>query len=303
MSLTRPILNTWLRLTEKPHLARAKTPEVLRRSLEIKARLSFRAPRGSRFRCDTLEGVAVEWVSGPDVRDEDAPLVLYFHGGGYIFGSSRTHRAMLAQISALTGLPCCLPSYSKAPEDPFPRALEEVLRIYQALSDRPGGLVLGGDSAGGGMALAVLAEVLRRGWEKPVGVFAFSPVTDLAFTGESIARNAKRDVMLPAFRAGELAGMYLNGHDPRDPRASPLYADFTGAPPVWVAAGDTEILLDDTRRIAELLRQTGADVQEVIEHDLPHVWPLFHNLLPEARATLRALARWITDLSPRQGDS
>ncbi len=93
--------------------------------------------------------------------------------------------------------------------------------------------------------------------------------------------------------------MYLAGADAKDPRASPLYADFTGGPPVWICAGDTEILLDDTRRMAERLKAQGVPVDLRIEHDLPHVWPYFQGLMPEAMVTLREIAGWVSSLSPR----
>jgi acetyl esterase/lipase len=157
-------------------------------------------------------------------------------------------------------------------------------------------VILGGDSAGGGLALALLGEVLRQGLPVPRGCFALSPLTDLTFSGQSLRSNAASDVMLPAGRAAEMAQIYLQGATADDPRASPLFADFTGAPPVWLCAGDTEILLDDTRRMAARLRAQGATVTEIIEHDLPHVWPYFHTLLPEARETLHALAAWIRSL-------
>jgi acetyl esterase/lipase len=143
------------------------------------------------------------------------------------------------------------------------------------------------------LAFALLAEILKHGLKKPLGCFAFSPLTDIGFSGDSVARNARVDVVLPVERTSEIAEMYLQGAPARDPRASPLFAQFSGAPPVWIAAGTTEILLDDTRRMATHLREAGIDTTEVIEEDLPHVWPIFHNLLPEAEATLKKLADWI----------
>lgn len=292
MSFMRRLLNLCLRLFERPHLARAKTPAKLRQSFERKARFWFRAPRGSTFRTEIIDGVPIVWAGGQDVR-ETGPIVLYFHGGGYVFGSARTHRAMLARLSQLTGLRACLADYRLAPENAFPAALEDALSVYIELAARPGGVIIGGDSAGGGLACALLAEILRHGLKKPLGCFAFSPLTDIGFSGDSVARNAKSDVVLPVERVGEMAEMYLQGAPVRDPRASPLFAPFSGAPPVWIAAGSTEILLDDTRRMATHLREAGIDVTEVIEEDLPHVWPIFHNLLPEAQETLKQVANWI----------
>lgn len=296
MSLRGRLLNLQLRFFEKPHLARARDPAEIRAGFETKARLFFHGPRGSRFEPGRLADVPVTWAIGPGVTREAGPVLLYFHGGGYVFGSPATHRAMLARLSHLTGLPACLPDYRKAPEHGFPDAVEDGLAVLNALGPHPGGVILGGDSAGGGLALAVLAEARRRGGPPPRAAFAFSPLTDLTFSGASLAQNAQTDVMLPAARTGEMAKMYLQGADPRDPRASPLFADFTGAGPVWICAGDTEILLDDTRRMATALRAQGVAVTEVIERDLPHVWPLFQWLLPEAGATLRDLAGWIRSL-------
>ena len=147
--------------------------------------------------------------------------------------------------------------------------------------------------------LSLLAEIAKHGLKKPIGCFAFSPLTDIGFTGESVEQNGKSDVVLPMERIDDMAEMYLQGANPRDPRASPLFAAFDGGVPVWIAVGTTEILLDDTQRMAAHLRHSGADVTEVIEDDLPHVWPIFHNLLPEAVTTLKQVATWINSRSGR----
>ncbi len=302
MSLRLRLLNLFLRWLEKPFLRRVEDPVALRESFERKARVWFRPPRGSRFVDAELGSIPVHWARGPGpgaVRADDGPVILYLHGGGYVFGSPRTHRAMAARLSALTGWPVCLPDYRLAPEHPFPAALEDALAAYTALAGRGRGIVIGGDSAGGGLALALMAEVRRRGLAPPLGCFAFSPLTDLTYSGPSLTANADTDVMLPADRAGELAQMYLQGAAADDPRASPLFADFAGAPPVWLTAGDGEILLDDTRRMADRLRAAQVPVVEGIAPGVPHAWPLFQGLVPEADETLEAVAGWINSLSRR----
>ncbi|WP_317056759.1 alpha/beta hydrolase [Roseovarius rhodophyticola] len=299
MSLARPILNAWLRWTEKSFLARAEDPLEVRRSFETKARFYFHAPFGTRYSHDKIGGRDVQWARARGVSKDGAPLLLYFHGGAYVFGSPNTHRAMLARLSADTGLPACLPTYRLAPEHPFPAALEDAVSVYRAAMERPGGVILGGDSAGGGLVLALQAEICKLGLPNPLGTFAFSPLTDMTYSGESFVSQADADVILPAERAQESADFYLNGADPKTPGASPLFAEFAGAAPVWMCVGDTEILLDDTRRMTKHLRAQRVEVTELIEHDLPHVWPLFHNLLPEARNTLRDLAQWVRSLSNR----
>ena len=303
MSLAARGLNLWLRWTEKRALAGSTDPVRLRRALDRKTRLFFHAPRGTVFEERPVGGRPATHLRARGMKQEDGPLILYLHGGGYVFGSPRTHRAMLAKLSQLTGLPACLPDYRKGPEHAFPAAVTDALAAYRAVSGHPGGVVLGGDSAGGGLALALLLEILRLELPRPRGVILFSPLTDLTFSGPSFTVNAAVDVMVPAERAEDLTELYLQGQDRAAPLASPLFGDFTGAPPVWAVAGDTEILRDDTTRLAERLRAQRVEVTCKIEHDLPHVWPLFHNLLPEARTTLQAVAAWITALSPRPADN
>ncbi len=305
MTLRLRLLNVFLRAFEKGHLAREPDPAKLRRSFELKARLFFRPPRGARFKALSLGGVPALDARGAGVTGDGAGVILYFHGGGYVMGSPRTHRAMMAQLSGLTGRAAILPDYRKAPEHAFPGAVEDALDCYRALSESHGAasIVIGGDSAGGGLALALLGEILRLELPRPAGVFTFSPLTDVTFSGPSFSANAQADVMLPAARARDMEQHYLAGADPRDPRASPLFAAFKGAPPVWICAGTTEILLDDTRRMAAHLREEGVQVQEVIAPGLPHVWPIFQTTLPEGRETLREVARWISSLSRSSPES
>ncbi|MDA7426287.1 alpha/beta hydrolase [Thalassococcus lentus] len=293
MSLMRRPLNVWLRLTQKPHMRRAKTQHDLRRRLELDAKLFFHAPFGTRMQSVELGSRTALRVAAKTSKGDAS--VLYFHGGGYVFGSPRTHSAMLAVLSKKLGSPCLLPQYRLAPEHPFPAAIDDALEAYKAL-ENPSDVVLGGDSAGGGLVLALLGEILRLGLPKPRGAFVFSPLTDFRFRSESLRDNAEADVILPAERVEEMAEQYLGSGDRADPRASPIEADFTGSPPIWLCAGTTEILLDDSRRMASHLRSQGITVTECIEYDLPHVWPLFHNILPEARHTLEGVSDWINRL-------
>lgn len=307
MSWQRVALNLFLRLTEKPYLARVQEPEAIRASFERRVRWFFRPPRGVPVVPGRLEAGAraldVLWAGA---RADTGAAILYFHGGAYVFGSPATHAAMAARLAQFAGVPLCLPNYRKAPENPFPAALEDARAAFDALvaSGIPAGrIVLGGDSAGGGLALALLGDLCVRGADLPAAAFAFSPLTDLTFSGESFRVNAARDVLLPAGRDRDMAGLYLQGAAPENPLVSPLFARFPGAGPVWLCAGDSEIMLDDTRRMAAHLRAQGGVVAETIAHDLPHVWPFFWRFLPEGDATLRDLAGWIRRQLPRSGES
>lgn len=297
MSVQARLLNRWLRWTERPHLQRATDPKKLRRRFETQARLFFQGPRGAVYDTAPMGGCSCVRVTPTTVGTEARTCILYFHGGGYVFGSPATHRKMLAQLGArLSGACAILPDYRKAPEHPFPAAVEDALAVYeQLLADgfEASSIFIGGDSAGGGLALSLLGQITAKKLAQPRGVFVFSPLTDLTCSGASLRDNAARDVVLPAERARQMSETYMGGSDCTDPRASPLRAEFTGAAPVAIWVGDTEILRDDSRRMAERLRAQGVDVTLIEEHDLPHVWPLFHNILPEARRTLDQVADWI----------
>ncbi len=308
MSLRLGILNLLLPWIEKRSLANAKSHLHIRKSLEFKAKYLFPKPRGSRFDWQdfTFNGATVPALWARAKNADDTKIILYYHGGGYFFGSPDTHKAMLARLSAMTGMTSCLIRYRLAPEHAFPCAIDDALTGYQALLERgidPARVILGGDSAGGGLVLALLGEICAKGLPQPAGVFALSPLVDLRFEGASFVENAKSDVILPAERAKDMTEYYLQGQNPDDPRASPLQADFATAAPVYLTVGDTEILRDDTVRMTQHLKAQGVDVTSKILPNRPHVWPIFQRILPEADETLRDIAKWIKPLLRGQSDS
>lgn len=303
MSIRRAILNVCLKIFEQTHLKRTKEPRHIRSSFERKARILFHPPRGSKFEARDLGGIPCVHACAPGI---DAKMVvLYFHGGGYVFGSPRTHQAMMARLSALTGCEVWLPDYRLAPETPFPGAVEDALSAYRALVEKVGArnIILGGDSAGGGLALALLGQICTLNLEQPAGTFGFSALTDVTLSGASIRENARSEVVLPPSRMPEIQAMYLQGADAKDPRVSPLFGDYHGVGPVFLTASDSEILYDDTRRMAARLAEQGVDITEDIQHNLPHVWQIFQTILPEADQSLATLAEWIRSLSSQKFDS
>jgi acetyl esterase/lipase len=190
-----------------------------------------------------------------------------------------------------------LPEYRKAPEHPFPAAPDDVRAGWEALIASgvdPSDIVLGGDSAGGNLALVLLSELIAEGAGLPRAAFTLSPLTDMTYSGASVAENAATDVILPAERSGELQQMYLQGHDPGDPRVSPLRAKFDGAPPVYIAVSTVEMLRDDGLRMADRLKAADVHVTVELGENLPHVWPMFRPMIPQADATLRNIAGWIS---------
>lgn len=295
MSLRQAILNGLLHIVAKPRLAHLQDPAGARFDLEMAGRYLLRRPP-STLALDLvlapgLAGLSIR--SGP-VQDPGA-VVLYFHGGAYLAGSPRSHLPMLARIARLAQVEVIAPDYRLAPEHPFPAALEDAEAAWNALVARgyaPSRVVLGGDSAGGGLALALLARLCQRG-TPPAGLFGLSPWTDLTASGRSLVENAAKDPMLTAARVPEVARMYLQGHRADDPGASPLFAAFPGCPPVLLQYSETEILRDDVARMAVALARSGAEVTEQVWPRAPHVWQMFDGYIPEARAALNGAARAI----------
>lgn len=296
MSLRLRLLRQYLRRIEKPWLERLEL-EAGRTAFERSARWLWDPPF-ALYREAVLGGVPVTWASaGPCPRPE---VILYLHGGTHLMGSARTHRAMVARLSAMTGVQAVLPDYRLAPEAPFPASLEDAHAAWDGLRRlgwQPGQILLGGDSSGGAVMLSLLAERLAAG-ERPLAAVGLAPLTDHTGAGASMRENAETDWLLPPSRLAEVCALYLAGADPRDPRASPLYAQFPGCPPVFLQVARTEILRDDTLRMADHLRAEGTEVEVDLWDDCPHVWPIFQGWLPEADAALSNIARFIRERLP-----
>ncbi len=221
-------VTTWiLKRTLKPKLAQAKNALEVRRLLRPKP---FKVPRDVRVTPQQIGGVAGEWV---EAQESDVTL-LYLHGGGYVGCSAETHRPITAGF-AQKGLRVFAPDYRMAPEHLFPAAVEDAVAVYRGLSGR---IVVAGDSAGGGLALAMLISLRDAGVPLPSAVALFSPWTDLAATGESLVTNDQRCAVFHGANIGPGAQFYLGSADPRNPLASPLYADLSNLPPMLVHVGD-----------------------------------------------------------------
>lgn len=293
MSFRLRLLNLALRLVEKPHLARARDVAALRRRLERAAEFWFAATPGASFHESRIGGVRVlEAMAG---RADRRRILVWFHGGAYLQGSPETHRRLGAALSARTGTRVILPDYRLAPEHVFPAPVEDARAVWEglvALGHVPGRIALGGDSAGGGLAFALL-HLLGQAGVTPACALAFSPWADLTLSGTSLRRNARRDPMLPAGRLAEVRDRYLAGADPADPRASPARAAFRAPPPALIQTSRSEIVHDDAVALARRLREAGGTVRLEIWPDTPHAWQLFHGRLPEADAALASASAFL----------
>lgn len=239
-----------------------------------------------------------EWIAptSPRLLQTSRRIVLYLHGGGYFFCSPRTHRAVTCALARRAFARVCVPDYRLAPEHPAPAALEDALRVWRALraaGEPANQIVVAGDSAGGGLALAFLQALRDADEPLPAAAVLFSPWTDLALTGETLVSHAGTDVLMEGQSLREAAALVLGDLDARDPRISPLYGDFRGLPPLLIHASDTEMLLDDARRVADLAQQAGVDVTLTLTPRVPHAWHMFAPVLPEGRRALEQAGRFI----------
>jgi acetyl esterase/lipase len=239
-------------------------------------------------------GVAGFWFRTPAARDDLA--ILYLHGGGYVMGSVATHRSLIGRIAAATGVDCLALDYRLAPEHPFPAAVEDACAAHRWLISQgrsASGIAIVGDSAGGGLTLGCLVALRDAGDPLPAAAVCLSPLADLELTGASI-RAGIDDPMVDREQTRMMAAAYLQAADPRDPRASPLHADFRGFPPLLIEVGTREILLDDAKRVAHAALDAGVETTLVVGEGLTHVWQM-HPHLPESTASVDRIARFLRD--------
>jgi monoterpene epsilon-lactone hydrolase len=276
--------------TLKPDISVERTREYTNKRLWLP-----KVPRGWRLierygASDApLRGEWLEPAGGGLACAPPARTLLYFHGGAYYFCSPKTHRSLIFALAARCGASTFALDYRLAPEHPFPAAHDDALAAYRALladGSPAESIVLAGDSAGGGLALATLAALRDAGDPLPAAALLFSPWTDLAATGATLVTNDGVDPMFYGAAIGRAAQFYLAGASADHPYASPLYADLTGLPPLFIQAGSTEVLLDDSRRVAEKARAAGVSIDFEIWPGMPHVWQLYAPFMPEARKAL-----------------
>ncbi len=239
-------------------------------------------------------GVPAEWIAAPGTRNDR--VLLYFHGGGYVLGSMRTHRVMLAHVSRAAQARVLGLEYRLAPECPFPAAVNDAVAAYRWLLDNgtsPRQIVIGGDSAGGGLTAAALVALRYLGEPLPAAGVGISAWTDMEATGKSHETNAGLDPLVERGRLIDLGKTYLGGKDPRAPLASPIHADLSGLPPLLLQVGSTETLLDDSTVLAERAGDAEVEVELEVWEGVPHVWHHFAPILPEARQAIEGIAEFM----------
>jgi acetyl esterase/lipase len=248
------------------------------------------------------DGVPVEWARPPGGRPPRT--VLYLHGGGYNMGTIGSYRDLSARLATRADATVCTVGYRLAPEHPFPAAVDDAVTAYRRLLTMvaPEHVVVAGDSAGAGLSAALTIAATRAGLPRPAGLALVSPLADLLQAGRSTRRNPDLDPLVTPHGSRANARRYLGPDgDPRDPLASPVYADqaeLAAFPPTYVQVGTSEILLDDSLRLARRLRDAGVRVDLDVWPGMIHIMPYFAARIPESRAALAAWCDAIRALAP-----
>lgn len=249
---------------------------------------------GVDVRKNEFAGMRAEWLTPEAPATRKA--ILYLHGGAYVFGNCTTHRQLVSYIARACGVRALVIEYRLAPENPFPAAIEDSLAAYRALRDEgyaAGDIILAGDSAGGGLVMALLLSLRDAGEEMPAGAVLLSPWLDLTASGESMQTRARRD---PWFKPPDMpiiATYYCAEDDYRNPLVSAVYADVAGLPPVYIQVGDDEILLSDSTRIAEKIEAAGGEVTLEVWPRMFHVFQVFVHQMPESREAIAKLVPFV----------
>jgi len=259
------------------------------------------APDGVDVQVVDVAGVPAELLTVPGAPE--GRWVLYLHGGGYETGSPGTVRHLAGSLALATRTRCVTLDYRLAPEHPYPAAVEDAVTAYQWLLSRgaaPEAIIVAGDSAGGGLAVALMVALRDSGVALPGGAVLMAPWVDLALTGESFHAQRDADFILTPAAIERAAAAYAGDHPVTDPLMSPLYAELEGLSPMMIQVGSADLVCDDSLRLAERARAAGVEVVCELWPDMPHVFVGFAGagLLPEADEAFAQIVAWMDQRLP-----
>lgn len=252
-------------------------------------------PEGIAVESLDIAGVPSEWLR-PKEADQEK-LIFYVHGGGYVSGSLNDHRGVVSKISKLSGINCLHFEYRLAPEHPFPKGLEDSLAVYQAILKQgydPAQIIIMGESAGGGLALALLLAMIEQGIDLPKAGVVISPWTDLSCSGDSY-RTKNKYSLAPLDSWTVFSHHYVGNNDVRNPLISPLFGDLKGVPPLLINAGESDELFDDGRLFAEKAKRAGVHVRFTAGRGMVHCYPLMAPLFREATEAMNEIVEFILE--------
>lgn len=252
---------------------------------------------GTTVESTTVNDLYAEWLRPKDPAP--GKVLLYIHGGAYVVGSCRTHRQMVSHIARAARINALVPQYRLAPEHPFPAAIDDLVGVYRSLLDdgfKSGDIFVAGDSAGGGLTVATLLSLRHAGLPMPAAVVLLSPYLDVTASGESATTRAEQDPYFDAQDMSVVVDNYCGGEaDLRNPLISPVFANVAGLPPTLIQVGDDEILLSDSTRFAEKMKEAGLNVELEIWPNMWHVFQLFIGKMPESRRAINRIGAYLKE--------
>ncbi|OJJ19130.1 hypothetical protein BKI52_20150 [marine bacterium AO1-C] len=254
-------------------------------------------PFGVNLKKTKIKNRDAEWL----IPDKAHPnkVLLYFHGGGYALGSTDTHRSMVGIFAKRSGVSVLLASYRRIPESPFPAALNDAMAAYEGLLEqgyKPEDILVGGDSAGGGLAITLQLMLKEKEIALPAGSICLSPWTDLAITGDSVQKNIHRDPLTDIPRMKKWGRIYAGKEAITNPLISPMYGKLTGFGPMLVQASTDEVLYDDARRLVEHAERDNVKIDFQEWQGLMHWWHLFWQVVPEANEAIDKIVTFMQEL-------
>jgi len=252
-------------------------------------------PRGVDYIEADAGGVPALWAIPKNCSTDR--VLLCFHGGGFFSGSIYTHRKLFAHFAKAIGCRALVIQYRYAPENPYPAQLEDSVNAYAWLLGQgitASHIAFVGDSAGGNLCITTMLATRDRGLPLPAAVMPISPWYDMEVVMDSLDYNQGKDLLFTKEWVKAIAGMYLGAEgNARDPYANPLYADLKGLPPIYIQVGGDELLLDDSKVLAERARQAGVDVRIDIFPGMQHTFQMAVGRAPESTDAVTRYVEWV----------
>lgn len=293
-SLQHTLLSLYLRILKRKQ-SKSSEPVKLRRKLINDVAKRFKLPQGLKIERLSANGVPVEWMSFEAPRDR---IIMYLHGGAYVAGSLQSHRHLVSSLSMAANAEAMAVDYRLAPEHPFPAALDDALSAYLWLIKKHSSekVIIAGDSAGGGLAVALIAKLLEDKLALPRAAVLLAPWVDLTGLSPTISSVGKRDVILSEGMLTSSAKMYAHTYPLDQPYISPINSQLSGFPKTLIQVGTKDMLLNDSRVLSEQLKQLGSQVVYEEWKGAMHVWHFFTYLLPESKRAINSIGKFIDNV-------
>lgn len=274
------------------------TVDELRAGFDAWATGAMPVPDDAEFEHVDADGAACIWARTPGTSRKRT--ILYSHGGGYVLGSATAYRGFGAALSRAADAQVLVVDYRRAPEHPHPAALEDFTTAYRWLVKqgiRPEDIVVAGDSAGGGLTTALLIALRDQGEQLPAGGVPISPWVDMTFSGKSYDTRADVDPIISRELLGSMAALWLGEQEPRDVRASPIFGELGGLPPLQILIGGAECLYDEAVDLARRAEDAGVKVDLHVGEGMFHIWPVMSSFLPEAQQAVRDIGAFVQQVT------